>query len=73
MLIGVGVALPILIIATGNVIVGVLATLTIVLVTVSVVGVIPMAGWKLGVSTLSRTPYYRFSSRSYVYRHGGTD
>ena len=50
MAIGVTVALPILIFATQNWIVGLMATGTIVVITVSVIGLIPMAGWKLGVS-----------------------
>ena len=47
--IGLALACPILILATMNIITGLLATLTITIITVSVVGVIPMAGWKLGV------------------------
>ena len=43
-------ALPVLIIATRNVIVGVLATLNIALITASVLGFIPLMGWKIGVS-----------------------
>ena len=43
-------ALPVLIIATRNVIVGVLATLDIALITASVLGFIPLMGWKIGVS-----------------------
>ncbi len=50
--VGICVALPILIFATQNVLVGLAATITIALVTVSVVGVIPLAGWKLGVSLI---------------------
>lgn len=50
--IGVGIvfALPLLVIATQNVIIGLLATGVIVVITVSVIGLIPLAGWKLGVS-----------------------
>ena len=59
--IGLCLALPILIIATGNLIVGLMATLTIVVITVSVIGVIPMAGWKLGVSFLSAKYTYQKS------------
>jgi hypothetical protein len=50
MVIGLCLAFPILVVATSNIIVGLMATMTIVIITVSVVGVIPMAGWKLGVS-----------------------
>ena len=48
-LLGLGLALLILILATTNWIVGILATISISCITVSVVGVIPMVGWKLGV------------------------
>ncbi|XP_050405065.1 protein dispatched homolog 3-like [Patella vulgata] len=48
-IIGIALALPILTIATQNFILGSLATLTIMCVTVTVVGIIPLAGWKLGV------------------------
>ena len=48
--IGIGLALPILILATMNVFVGLLATLTILLITLGVVGFIPICGFKLGVS-----------------------
>ncbi|XP_013379632.1 uncharacterized protein LOC106151089 [Lingula anatina] len=47
--IGIGIAFPLLVIATGNIIVGFLATLTMCMVTVCVVGMIPLLGWKLGV------------------------
>lgn len=47
---GVGLAFPILVIATKNIITGFLATFTMCCSTVSVIGVIPLAGWKLGVS-----------------------
>ena len=43
-------ALPILILATQNIIVGVFATLSMCCCTVCVIGIIPLAGWKLGVS-----------------------
>ncbi|CAB4019605.1 dispatched homolog 1-like, partial [Paramuricea clavata] len=46
---GLALALLILTVATMNWIVSLLATLTIGLITCCVVGVIPMAGWKLGV------------------------
>ena len=48
--VGVCVAFPILIIATHNIITGTLATLIIMIITTSVLGLIPLAGWKLGVS-----------------------
>jgi uncharacterized membrane protein len=47
---GLAVALPILIFATSNVFTGLLATCSIVLSTLCVVAVIPLAGWKFGVS-----------------------
>ncbi|CAD5113766.1 DgyrCDS2935 [Dimorphilus gyrociliatus] len=47
--IGIGLSCPILIVATHNVIVGLLATFTIGCVTVCVIGVLPIAGWKLGL------------------------
>ena len=46
---GLVLALVILTVATMNWIISLLATLTIGLITCCVVGVIPMAGWKLGV------------------------
>ena len=46
---GVSLAFPVLVVSTCNVINGFLATLTICCVTVCVVGVIPLGGWKLGV------------------------
>lgn len=48
--IGISIALPVLILATGNVVGGIYATLVIVCITVSVLGVLPLAGWKLDVS-----------------------
>ncbi|ELU03862.1 hypothetical protein CAPTEDRAFT_209557 [Capitella teleta] len=48
-LIGLGVVLVVLICATRNIIVGLLGTLTICLITICVVGMIPLAGWKLGL------------------------
>ena len=48
--IGVGLAFPILVIATGNIITGFLATLSMVSSTVCVIGVVTLGGWKLGVS-----------------------
>ena len=50
-ILGVSLSLPILVVSTCNVINGLLATLTICCITVCVMGVVPMAGWKLGVST----------------------
>ena len=50
---GIVCALPILILATQNVIIGFLATLCICCCTVCVIGVIPLAGWKLGVSLVN--------------------
>ena len=51
-IVGLSCALPILIVATMNVWVGLLATLNIACVTVTVLGFIPIMGWKLGVSTM---------------------
>jgi predicted RND superfamily exporter protein len=48
-LIGLAIVLVVLIVATRNIIVGLLGTLTICLITTCVIGVIPMAGWKIGV------------------------
>lgn len=50
-LIGVGLAFPILSLSTMNVLIGFLATLSICCTTVCVIGVIPLAGWKLGLLT----------------------
>ncbi len=49
-IIGLCVALPILMIATLNVVSGLYATLTLLCITATVLGLIPMAGWKIGVS-----------------------
>ena len=49
-LVGLAFCLPILVIATHNLIVGVMATTNIVLITITVIGFIPLRGWKLGVS-----------------------
>ncbi|KAL8603219.1 hypothetical protein ACOMHN_025234 [Nucella lapillus] len=46
---GLSLAFPVLVLATCNVINGFLATLSIGCVTVCVIGVIPLGGWKLGV------------------------
>ncbi len=48
--IGLSVAFPILVIATNNLVTGLLATLTLVCITVTVAGTIHAAGWNLGVS-----------------------
>ncbi|ELT97356.1 hypothetical protein CAPTEDRAFT_185181 [Capitella teleta] len=48
-MVGLCCALPILIIATHNIITGLLATFSICCVITCVIGVIPMAGWKLGM------------------------
>ena len=50
-ILGVLLSFPILVVSTCNVINGLLATLTICCITVCVIGVVPLAGWKLGVST----------------------
>ncbi|XP_069118440.1 protein dispatched homolog 1-like isoform X1 [Argopecten irradians] len=47
--IGVSLAFPILCLSTMNVVVGSLATLSICCTTICVIGVIPLAGWKLGL------------------------
>lgn len=48
-MIGLTLAFPVLVFTTCNWIIGLLATLTIALITVCVVGLIPMIGWNLGV------------------------
>ncbi|KAL8608257.1 hypothetical protein ACOMHN_042124 [Nucella lapillus] len=48
-ILGVSLTLPILVLSTCNVLNGLLATFTICSITVCVIGVIPLAGWKLGV------------------------
>ena len=48
-LLGIAIALPILVLATMNVVTGLFATLNIICITVCVLGVIPLAGWKLDV------------------------
>lgn len=48
-MIGLFSAWPILILTTMNVVIGTIAVITIGLVTACVVGIIPLAGWKLGV------------------------
>uniref|UniRef100_A0A7M5XG14 SSD domain-containing protein n=1 Tax=Clytia hemisphaerica TaxID=252671 RepID=A0A7M5XG14_9CNID len=48
-IIGLCVAFPVLVITTLNWVVGVFAIVTIALITISVIGLIPMLGWKLGV------------------------
>lgn len=47
--VGICLAFPVLVLSTQNIIVGFLATLSICCVTVCVIGVIPLAGWSLGV------------------------
>lgn len=47
--IGISLAFPILTITTLNVVIGFLATICITMITVVVVGLIPLIGWKLGV------------------------
>ena len=42
-------ALPILTLATRNIIIGFFATFSMCCTTVCVIGMIPLAGWKLGV------------------------
>ena len=49
--VGLSCALPILIVATGNIFTGLLATFSICCVITCVIGVIPMAGLKLGVGS----------------------
>lgn len=51
-LIGLFSAWAILILTTFNYVIGTLALITIGLVTACVVGMIPLAGWKLGVRTI---------------------
>ncbi|XP_064642213.1 uncharacterized protein LOC135496682 [Lineus longissimus] len=46
---GIALAFPVLVLGTQNIIVGVLATLSISLSTICVVGIISVAGWELGV------------------------
>lgn len=48
-IIGLSVALPVLVLTTMNIIIGFIAWTVIVMVTVCVVGSIPLLGWKLGV------------------------
>ena len=48
--VGISIAFPILTFTTLNIAIGLLATLCIGMVTTIVVGIIPLAGWKLGVS-----------------------
>jgi len=48
-LIGLTLAFPVLVFTTSNWVIGILATLTIALITVCVVGLIPIVGWNLGV------------------------
>ena len=73
-IIGVTLAFPIITLTTMNVIIGLFATLSICCTTVCVAGVIPLAGWKLGVciiylclnsTSLTRPNLYYFLSNSY--------
>ncbi len=48
-IVGLSLAIPVLVFTTCNWIIGLLAALTISLITNAVVGLIPMLGWKLGV------------------------
>ena len=48
-MIGLSLAFPVLVFTTCNWIIGLLATLTIGLITLAVVGLIPLVGWSLGV------------------------
>ncbi|KAK3607816.1 hypothetical protein CHS0354_031317 [Potamilus streckersoni] len=50
-LLGLAIAFPILTIATQNIIVGFVATLSICCATICVIGIIPLAGWKMGILT----------------------
>ena len=59
--IGLGVALPILTFATSNIITGLLATCSIIFSTLAVIAVIPLGGWKLGVSHFIHNPNYRLA------------
>jgi len=52
-IVGIVIALPILIFATHNILIGLYATITIMIIVLSVIGFIPLVGWKLGVSKLS--------------------
>ena len=51
--VGITIALPVLIVATSNVIGGMFATLIIACITVCVLGILPLAGWKLDVRFIS--------------------
>ena len=48
-IIGLSLALPVLVLTTMNIIIGFIAWMVIVMVTVCVLGFIPLLGWKLGV------------------------
>jgi len=52
---GVIIAFPVLVVATMNIIIGILATILILCVTSSILGVIYLVGWKIDVSLLSYT------------------
>jgi len=47
--VGITIALPVLTVATSNVIGGMFATLIIACITICVLGILPLAGWKLDV------------------------
>ncbi|CAH1790939.1 unnamed protein product [Owenia fusiformis] len=48
-IIGISIAFPVLVLATNNIIIGFIATVSISCITVTIVGLIPLVGWKLGV------------------------
>ncbi|XP_077990897.1 protein dispatched-like [Glandiceps talaboti] len=48
-ILGIALAFPVLVLATQNIIIGSMATVSIGLTTCCVVGIIPMIGWKLGL------------------------
>ena len=49
-ILGMGIAFSILLMATQNIITAFMATFTIACSTVCVIGIIPLCGWKMGVS-----------------------
>lgn len=71
--IGICIALPILIVATMNVIGGTFATLIIAFVTICVLGILPLAGWKLDVSVSISLTFVRHNSPTvtFLLKHGG--
>jgi len=48
--VGILLAFPILTIATQNILIGLFATVSMCCSTICVIGIIPLMGWKLGVS-----------------------